>query len=89
LKRVRLWETERIYVDYEELIWRIRSLRKFGSRFRRSCINARAAGGGSAARGTPADAARVEASLKWLTRGYGMDVEEVVGDAVFQETHEA
>jgi len=33
--------------------------------------------------------ARVEASLKWLTRGYGMDVEEVVGDAVFQETHES
>ncbi len=33
--------------------------------------------------------ARVEASLKWLTRGYGMDVEEVVGDAVFQEKHES
>jgi len=33
--------------------------------------------------------ARVEASLKWLTRGYGMDVEEVVGDAVFEEKHES
>ena len=33
--------------------------------------------------------ARVEASLKWLTRGYGMDVEEVVGYAVFQEKHES
>src|SRR5258706_2368122 len=33
--------------------------------------------------------ARVEASLKWLTRGYGMDVEEVVGDAVFHEKHES
>ena len=33
--------------------------------------------------------ARVEASLKWLTRGYGMDVEEVVGDAVFNEQHES
>ena len=33
--------------------------------------------------------ARVEASLKWLTRGYGMDVEQVVGDAVFEEKHES
>ena len=33
--------------------------------------------------------ARVEASLKWLTRGYGMDVEEVVGNAVFEEKHES
>jgi GTP cyclohydrolase I len=33
--------------------------------------------------------ARVEASLKWLTRGYGLDVEEVVGDAVFEEQHES
>jgi GTP cyclohydrolase I len=33
--------------------------------------------------------ARMEASLKWLTRGYGMDVEEVVGDAVFEEKHES
>src|SRR5213593_460429 len=32
---------------------------------------------------------RVEASLKWLTRGYGLDVEEVVGDAVFEEKHES
>src|SRR3989442_15878432 len=33
--------------------------------------------------------ARVEASLKWLTRGDGLDVEEVVGDAVFEEKHES
>src|SRR5213594_3848367 len=33
--------------------------------------------------------ARVEASLKWLTRGYGMDVEDVIGDAVFEEKHES
>src|SRR5258708_28575317 len=33
--------------------------------------------------------ARVEASLKWLTRGYGLAVEEVVGDAVFEEKHES
>jgi GTP cyclohydrolase I len=33
--------------------------------------------------------ARVEASLKWLTRGYGMDVEEVIGDALFEEKHES
>src|SRR5213075_333021 len=33
--------------------------------------------------------ARVEASLKWLTRGYGMDVDEVIGDALFEETHES
>jgi len=33
--------------------------------------------------------ARVEASLKWLTRGYGMAVEEVIGDALFDETHES
>ena len=32
--------------------------------------------------------ARVEASLKWLTRGYGMDVEDVIGDALFEEKHE-
>ena len=36
-------------------------------------------------RDTPA---RVAASLRWLTRGYGMSVEDVVGDAVFEETHE-
>ena len=32
--------------------------------------------------------ARVEASLKWLTRGYQMDVEDVIGDAIFTEKHE-
>ena len=26
-------------------------------------------------------------SLEWLTRGYGMSVEEVVGDALFEEDH--
>ncbi len=36
-------------------------------------------------RNTPA---RVEASLKWLTRGYQMSVEDVIGDAVFHEKHE-
>ena len=30
---------------------------------------------------------RVANSLTWLTRGYGMDVREVVGDAVFEEPH--
>jgi len=30
---------------------------------------------------------RVAKSLSWLTRGYGMDVREVVGDAVFEEVH--
>ena len=30
---------------------------------------------------------RVANSLTWLTRGYGMDVQEVVGDAVFAEPH--
>ena len=33
--------------------------------------------------------ARVEASLKWLTRGYGMKVDEVIGDALFEEKHES
>jgi GTP cyclohydrolase I len=33
--------------------------------------------------------ARVEASLKWLTRGYQMSVEDVIGDAIFHETHES
>jgi len=37
-------------------------------------------------RNTPA---RVEASLKWLTRGYQMSVEDVVGDAIFHENHES
>jgi len=30
---------------------------------------------------------RVAKSLTWLTRGYEMDVHEVVGDAVFEQTH--
>ncbi len=30
---------------------------------------------------------RVEKSLQWLTRGYGMSVEDVIGDAVFDEDH--
>lgn len=30
---------------------------------------------------------RVEKSMKWLTRGYDMTVEEVVGDAIFNEDH--
>ena len=37
-------------------------------------------------RNTPA---RVEASLKWLTRGYQMSVQDVVGDAIFHEKHES
>jgi GTP cyclohydrolase I len=32
--------------------------------------------------------ARVAASLQWLTRGYQMAVEDVIGDAVFEEKHE-
>ena len=32
---------------------------------------------------------RVAKSLSWLTRGTTMDVGEVVGDAVFEETHES
>ena len=32
--------------------------------------------------------ARVIASLQWLTRGYQMAVEDVIGDAVFEEKHE-
>ena len=32
---------------------------------------------------------RVETALRWLTRGYGMSVKEVVGDACFEERHEA
>src|SRR2546422_9043928 len=32
---------------------------------------------------------RVEAALKWLTRGYQMSVEDVIGDAIFQEKHES
>ena len=30
---------------------------------------------------------RVAASLKWLTRGYERDARQVIGDAVFEETH--
>lgn len=33
--------------------------------------------------------ARVAKSLRWLTRGYGKSVEDVVGDAVFEEKHES
>ncbi len=33
--------------------------------------------------------ARVAKSLRWLTRGYGKSVENVVGDAVFEEKHES
>ena len=32
---------------------------------------------------------RVEAAYRWLTRGYQLSVAEVVGDAVFEETHES
>jgi GTP cyclohydrolase I len=32
---------------------------------------------------------RVEASMKWLTRGYQMSVEEVIGNAIFEEAHES
>ena len=32
---------------------------------------------------------RVANSLAWLTRGYGEDVRDVVGDAVFEEQHES
>jgi len=31
---------------------------------------------------------RVAAAMAWLTRGYAMEVADVVGDAVFDETHE-
>jgi GTP cyclohydrolase I len=30
---------------------------------------------------------RVESSLRWLTRGYGMSVMDAVGDALFEEKH--
>ena len=30
---------------------------------------------------------RVEKSLQWLTRGYGLSVEQVIGDAIFDEDH--
>jgi GTP cyclohydrolase I len=32
---------------------------------------------------------RVESSLRWLTQGYRMTVEDAVGDAVFEETHQS
>src|SRR3989442_1158399 len=32
--------------------------------------------------------ARVETSLKWLTRGYHMSVADVIGDALYSEPHE-
>jgi GTP cyclohydrolase I len=32
---------------------------------------------------------RVEASLRWLTRGYGLTVQDAVGDALFEESHES
>jgi GTP cyclohydrolase I len=33
--------------------------------------------------------ARVAKSLAWLTRGYGADVHEVIGDALFEAPHES
>jgi GTP cyclohydrolase IA len=30
---------------------------------------------------------RVERSLRWLTRGYGLSVADAVGDAIFEEDH--
>ena len=33
--------------------------------------------------------ARVENSLRWLTRGYEMTVADAVGDAVFEENHQS
>jgi GTP cyclohydrolase I len=32
---------------------------------------------------------RVEASLRWLTRGYAMSVADAVGEAVFEENHQS
>lgn len=32
---------------------------------------------------------RVETSMAWLTRGYQMSVRDVVGDAIFEEPHQA
>ena len=32
---------------------------------------------------------RVEKSLRWLTRGYGMTVEDAIGSAVFEESHQS
>ena len=33
--------------------------------------------------------ARVAKSMRWLTRGYGRSVENVIGNAVFEEAHES
>jgi GTP cyclohydrolase I len=33
--------------------------------------------------------ARVAASLEWLTRGYETEIADVIGDALFEETHES
>ena len=33
--------------------------------------------------------ARVAKSLSWLTRGYGLDAAQVIGDALFEESHES
>jgi GTP cyclohydrolase I len=33
--------------------------------------------------------ARVEASLRWLTRGYGLSAADAVGNAVFEESHQS
>ena len=30
---------------------------------------------------------RVDKSLRWLTRGYGLSVKEAIGDAIFEEQH--
>ena len=32
---------------------------------------------------------RVEKSLRWLTQGYGQSVQDAVGDAIFEESHES
>ncbi|HEX6063996.1 MAG TPA: GTP cyclohydrolase I FolE [Longimicrobiales bacterium] len=32
---------------------------------------------------------RVDKSLRWLTRGYQLSVEDAVGDAIFEEKHES
>jgi GTP cyclohydrolase I len=31
---------------------------------------------------------RVERAMRWLTRGYDLDAAEVIGDALFEETHQ-
>jgi GTP cyclohydrolase I len=33
--------------------------------------------------------ARVSEAMRWLTRGYGMSVEKMIGDAIFEEQHES